>query len=179
MAHVPTVSEWMDKPPKTFRPTDDMRQAVNLLSKLETSSLPVVNDNGNMVGLLTKKDALRTIAAWSYEGIAGGTVADYMSPLRIQISPDVDLLAALRAFLECNFDCLPVTESRQLVGSLSRDKVLKGMVAWAATIDKDRDKKFSTPSEIERPSNIEEMQRVAASHTPDQLAEIFRGRLDE
>ena len=53
--------------------------------------------------------------------------------------------------------------------------VLAGMVAWATTIDVDRDKRLSTPSEIERPSNIEEMQRVAASHTHDQLGAIFRG----
>lgn len=179
MATIPTVRQWMEKPPDTFRPSDDMRRAVNFLSKSNQSALPVIGDDNQLVGLLTEKDALRTIAAWTYDGVAGGTVGDYMSPLQIRLSPDMDLLTALRAFLECNFDCLPVSQGDRLVGCLSRDDVLTGMVAWATAIDDDRDKRLTSPSEIKRPSNIEEMQRVAASHTPDQLAQIFRGSREE
>ena len=102
-----------------------------------------------------------------------------MSELKVLLAPEMDLLTALRAFLECNFSCLPVTEDNRMIGCLSRDNLLKGMVAWATAIDKDRDKRLSSPSEIDRPSSIEEMQRVAASHTPNQLAEMFRGRRGE
>jgi predicted transcriptional regulator len=152
-----------------------MGESINFLSKYEFSAMPVVDEKGALVGLLTEKDALRTIAGWTYDGVAGGTVGDYMSPLRVQLSPKMDLLTAVRAFLGCNFDCLPVIDDNRLVGCLTRDDLLQGMVAWATRIDEDRDKRISSPSEIERPSNIQEMQRVAASHTPDQLAEIFRG----
>ena len=169
----------MNKPPESFHTSGSMREAINRLARSEFSAMPVLGEHGVLVGLLTEKDALRTIAVWAYEGVAGGTVGDYMSPLTVRLTPEMDLLTALRAFLECNFHCLPVTEGAHLVGCLNRDDLLKGMVAWATAIDQDRDKRFSTPSEIERPSNIEEMQRVAASHTPNQLAEIFRGGLEE
>jgi predicted transcriptional regulator len=165
----------MDKPPEAFRQAKPMREAINFLSKSEFSAMPVTGEEGELVGLLTEKDALRTIAVWTYDGVAGGTVADYMSPLKVKLLPEMDLLTALRAFLECNFACLPVTDKGRIVGCLSRDDLLKGMVAWATAIDEDRDKKRSSLSEIDRPSNIEEMQKVAASHTPSQLAEIFRG----
>jgi predicted transcriptional regulator len=179
VADAPTVSEWMDDPPEAFRQDEPMRGAINFLSKSEFSAMPVVDDAGSLVGLLTEKDALRTIAGWTYDSVAGGTVADYMSELKVRLASDMDLLTALRAFLECNFACLPVTQGNRMVGCLSRDNLLKGMVAWATAIDEDRDKRLSSPSEIERPSSIEEMQRVAASHTPNQLVEIFRERRDK
>lgn len=179
MAEVPTVRKWMDDPPEAFLQSDPMSGAINFLSKSAFSAMPVVDDAGSLVGLLTEKDALRTIAGWTYDSVAGGTVADYMSELRVLLAPEMDLLTALRAFLECNFACLPVTEDNRMIGCLSRDSLLKGMVAWATAIDKDRDKRLSSLSEIDRPSSIEEMQRVAASHTPNQLAEMFRGRRDE
>ena len=166
----PTVREWMEGPAKTFGEGDSMRQAVNRLAKESTSAAPVVDSNGRVVGLLSEKDALRTIAHWTYDQVAGGSVGDHMSPLKVHLTPDMDLLTAVRAFLECNFACLPVIEGNRYLGQVTRDRLLKGMVAWATAIDAEQDERHRSQ---ERPSGIEEMQRVAASHTPDQLARIY------
>ncbi|MCP4202680.1 MAG: CBS domain-containing protein [bacterium] len=169
---IPRVREWMEGPTETFGEGDSMRQAVNWLAKESTAAAPVVDSQGRVVGLLTEKDALRTIAHWTYDRVAGGTVGDHMSPLRVRLAPDMDLLTAVRAFLECNFACLPVIEDERYVGQMTRDRLLQGMVAWATAIDAEQDER-QAPQSVERPSSIEEMQRVAASHTPDQLARIF------
>ena len=152
-----------------------MRDAVNWLARSSTSATPVLDSDATVVGLLSEKDALRTIAHWGYDQVAGGTVGDHMSTLRVRLTPGMDLLTALRAFLECNFSCLPVIDSDRYVGQLTRSRLLEGMVAWAAAIDIEQDVRLSAIGEAKRPSSIEEMQRVAASHTPDQLARIFGG----
>lgn len=170
----PTVREWMEGPTKTFGEDDRMRQAVNRLAKESTTAAPVVDSAGRVVGLLTQKDALRTIAHWTYDQVAGGSVRDHMSPLRVRLSPEMDLLTAVRAFLECNFACLPVINGDRYVGQLTRDRLLQGMVAWATAIDAEQDERQAASQSFQRPSSIAEMQRVAASHTPDQLARIFR-----
>jgi CBS domain-containing protein len=172
----PTIREWMKQPIRIFRMDDPMSEAIHQLAKSSVAAVPVVDADGQVVGLLSEKQALRTIAGWTYDQVAGGTVGDHMSALSIRLNPDMDLLTALRAFLECDFSFLPVMENGRLVGRLTRNDLLKGMVAWASAIDAEQDERQSTTPEIERPSSIEEMQRVAASHTPDQLAEIFSER---
>jgi len=171
----PTVREWMESPTRTFRESDSMRDAVNWLARTSTAATPVLDGDARVVGLLTEKDALRTIAHWAYDQVSGGTVGDHMSPLRIRLTPEMDLLTALRAFLECNFSCLPVIEDDRYVGQMTRSHLLEGMVAWASAIDAEHDQRASASGQTKRPSSIEQMQRVAASHTPDQLARIFSG----
>lgn len=172
--HTPTVREWMEDPTKTFGEDDSMREAVNWLAKESSAAVPVVDREGQVVGLLSEKDALRTIAHWTYDRVAGGTVGDDMSRLRVCLTPAMDLLAAVRAFLECNFACLPVLDGGRYVGQMSRARLLQGMVKWAAAIDAEQDERQAVSQSGDRPSSIEEMQRVAASHSPDQLAQLFR-----
>ena len=174
VAKTPTVREWMQQPIRILRIDDPMTKAINELAKSSVAAIPVVDTEGKVVGLLSEKEALRTIATLIYERVAGGLVADHMSALSIRLTPDMDLLTAMRGFLQCDFSFLPVIDEGRLVGRLTRNDLLKGMVAWASTIDKEQDERQSTAPEIERPSSIEEMQRVAATCTPDQLAEIFR-----
>lgn len=171
MAKTPTVREWMKQPIRILRVDDPMTEAINQLAKSSVAAIPVVDAEGKVVGLLSEKEALRTIATWIYEQVAGGFVADHMSALSIRLTPEMDLLTAMRGFLQCDFPFLPVIDEGRLVGRLTRNDLLKGMVAWASAIDEEHDERQST---IKRPSSIEEMQRAAATCTPDQLAEIFR-----
>ena len=101
-------------------------------------------------------------------------MGNYMSPLEVMVTPDMDLLTAARAFLECDFACLPVMDGDHLVGRLVRHDVLKGIEKWATEINKERESRLTTTPEHERPTAIEELQKVAASHKRKQLSQIFR-----
>lgn len=174
MIDTPRVRDWMKKPEQTLHASDSMREAIGRLARTSFPAIPVLDDTGRVVGLLSEKDALRTIAHWAYDGVAGGTVGDRMSPLEVQVTSEMDLLTAMRAFLECHFVCLPVIDDDRLVGRLHRHDVLKGLVEWALAIDAERDARMSRSQEHERPTAIEFIQRVAATHSREQLARIFR-----
>jgi len=174
MARTPIVRDVMGRSTRAFRTDDPMKEAMHDLARSPFPALPVVDDFGKVVGALSEKDCLRTVSQWAYEGISGGTVGDYMSDLEIVIHPDMDLLKAARAFLECNFSCLPVTDDDRLAGFIHRHDVLKGIDRWANAIDRERELRLKSTSGHERPSAIEQMQKVAGSHTREQMSQVFR-----
>jgi predicted transcriptional regulator len=174
MAKIPTVRDVMGKSTRCLGLDDPMGAAMHDLARSPFAALPVVDNDSCVVGVLSEKDCLRTVCQWSYEGISGGTVGDHMSPLDIRISPDMDLLTAARAFLETNFSYLPVTEGDRLAGFLRRHDVLKGIDRWATAIDRERELRLNTTSGHERPTAIQQMQKVAASHSREQLTQVFR-----
>jgi len=174
MVDTPIVRKLMRKAARTFRADHPMGEAMRTLARSSFAAIPVIDNEGRVVGLLSEKDCLRTITQWAYERVAGGTVSDYMSPLEVVVTPDMDVLTAARAFIECNFACLPVTDGEKLVGRLVRHDVLKGIERWASAIDKERGNRLTTTPEHERPSAIEEIQKVASSHSRGELSQIFR-----
>jgi len=174
MAQTPTVGNTMGRSTRSFRTGDPMKEAMHNLARSPFPALPVVDDVGVAVGMLTEKDCLRTVSQWAYEGVSGGTVGDHMSDLEVRITPEMDLLNAARAFLECNFSCLPVTENDRVVGFIHRHDVLKGIDRWATAIDRERELRLKTTSGHERPSAIQHMQQVAASHSREQMAQVFK-----
>lgn len=174
MATTPIVRSIMKKASKTFRVDEEMAPCMSVLARSSFAAIPVVNEEGQVVGVLSEKDVLHTIIDWAYDQRAGGPVGNYMSRLEIMVTPDMDLLTAARAFLECNFSCLPVLENDRLVGRVTRHDVLKGMEKWATEINKERASRLKQSSPHERPSAMEEIQKVAASHSREQMMQIFR-----
>ena len=174
MATTPIVKSVMGKSTQAFRLADPMKEAMHDLARSPFPALPVVDDLGVVVGMVSEKDCLRTVSQWAYEGISGGTVGDHMSGIEVQVTPEMDLLNAARAFLECNFSCLPVTENDRLVGFIHRHDALKGIDQWATAIDRERELRLNTTSGHERPSAIQHMQKVAGSHTREQMSQVFK-----
>ena len=174
MAVTPIIRNAMGRSTRAFKTADPMKEAMHDLARSPFPALPVVDDLGVVVGMLSEKDCLRTVSQWAYEGISGGTVADHMSEIEVRITPEMDLLNAARVFLECNFSCLPVTENDRLVGFIHRHDVLKGIDRWANAIDRERELRLTTTSGHERPSAIQHMQKVAASHSREQMSQVFK-----
>jgi CBS domain-containing protein len=173
MAKTPIVRDIMKKAARTFQVSEEMAPCMSILARSSFPAVPVLDEESHVAGLLTEKDVLRTIIAWAYEERAGGPVSNYMSPLNVAVTPDMDLLTAARAFLECDFSCLPVLDGDKLVGRVTRHDVLKGMEKWATEINKERAKRMKG-SPCERPSAMGEIQKVAASHNREQMEQIFR-----
>lgn len=176
MVEVPTVRKCMKPTKKVLKANDDMRTAMQLLIGEHFSTIPVVDDQKHVVGILSEKDCLRTICRWANEQIAGGSVGDHMSPVTHTVKPDMDLLATAAEFLACNFVSLPVVEGGRLVGDISRQDVLTGVRDWHQAQDEELERLHAAKSGHERPSTIAEMQRTLGSHTREQLASIFKSR---
>jgi CBS domain-containing protein len=170
----PTVGDVMRKPSRTFKMDQSMPEAAGIIARSPVAAMPVVDDNGRVVGLLTEKDCLRAVGRWAYEGISGGVVKDYMSELTTRLTPQMDLLSASLAFSECNFSCIPVMEDDQVVGRLHRHELLNALERWATEINKELEDRVTATPDHKRPSAIPHMLKVVGSATREQITQIFR-----
>lgn len=58
----PTVQEVMTRDPVTMRPQDDLAAVVHLMLGSGIRSVPIVDDDGELVGIVTRQDVLRAVA---------------------------------------------------------------------------------------------------------------------
>lgn len=57
------VEEFMTAAPQTIRARDALSQAADQMADARVGALPVVDDDGELVGLISETDALRALAA--------------------------------------------------------------------------------------------------------------------
>ncbi len=100
MAKTPIVKKFMKKASRTFNENEEMAPCMSVLARSSFAAIPVVNDDNQVVGMLTEKDVIRTVINWAYDQRAGGSVGNYMSSLEVIVTPEMDLLTAARAFME-------------------------------------------------------------------------------
>jgi len=170
----PTVRDIMRKPSRTFEMTLPMPEAAGIIARSPFAAVPVVDENGQVVGLLTEKDCLMAVGRWAYEGISGGEVKDFMSKISAHLTPQMDLLSASLAFGECNFSCLPVMEDDRVVGRLERHELLTALERWATEINKELADRVTASPDHKRPSAIPHMLKVVGTATREQVSQIFR-----
>jgi len=126
------VRDYMTESLITFRPETDLFRAINQLLEYRISGSPVINEKGELVGLLSEVDCLRAILTLTYhEEEKGGVVGDYMTRQVETIEHDADIIAASKIFTENGRRRLPVIHEGKLVGQISRRDVLRAVEEFA------------------------------------------------
>ena len=120
------VATIMTSGPTTTSPEASLDQALETMSAGTFRHLPVVDDGGNLVGILSEKDCLRLFANAAFNQLPGGDVQHYMSTELTTIEPDADIFRAAGVFLQNTYHRLPVLENDKLIGLISRRDVLEG-----------------------------------------------------
>lgn len=126
MATMLTVRDIMTKTPVTLKPDMTIEQAIDVLLKYKISGATVVDDQKQVIGVLSEKDCLRVFANGAFNMLPGARVSEYMSREVMTISPDADLFTVAGLFISQPFRRLPVIENGQLIGQVSRRDVLAG-----------------------------------------------------
>lgn len=119
------VKDYMTASLVTFKPATDVLQAIHLLMENGISGAPVVDNLGNLVGMLSEKDCLKVALEASYNDGYGGTVSDYMTPEVVTVDADASVLDVAQMFIKAPYKRYPVVEDNRLVGQISRRDVLR------------------------------------------------------
>ena len=122
-----SVKDIMAKNLLTFTPDTNVIAAIKSLVEHKYSGAPVVDESGNLVGILSEMDCLETIIQNSYYSDAGGCVGDFMSTNLVTVNPEMGIVDLAQFFQKKHFRRLPVIENEQLVGQVSRRDVLKAL----------------------------------------------------
>ncbi len=127
MKRVSLVSDYMTRDLVTLTPDTEINRAMNQLLDNEISGAPVLDANGALVGVLSKKDCLKAAMDASYYRSWGGTVEAHMSTDVQTLDAGMDVLAAASAFVNSTYRRFPVMEDGRLVGQISRADALRAM----------------------------------------------------
>ncbi len=148
-----TVADVMSRDPIVVKPETPLNEAVQILAQRRISGLPVVNDAGKLVGIISETDLM-----WQETGVTppayimfldsviylqnpatyerdlhkalGQTVGEVMSKNSITVSPDKTVREAAKLMQDHNVHRLPVLDSEgQVIGILTRGDVIRAMAA--------------------------------------------------
>lgn len=121
------VRDYMAGSLVTFRPDMDVLDAIQSLVKHRISGAPVVNDRGELVGVLSDLDCTKVALDAGYYGDAGGPVAEYMSTPAETVDAEMNIIDLAKKFQDTGFRRFPVLERNRLVGQISRRDVLRAL----------------------------------------------------
>jgi CBS domain-containing protein len=105
----------------------DILRAAHKLIRNGISGAPVVDANGELVGILTERDCMRVALQAEYHAMPGGPVKKFMSGDPKWVTPEDSILDVAQAFIDGRFHRYPVVENGRLVGIISRRDVMRAM----------------------------------------------------
>ncbi|MBT8117974.1 MAG: CBS domain-containing protein [Gammaproteobacteria bacterium] len=124
-----TARDYMSATLVTFTPDTDIHAAINQLIEKRISGAPVVDKQGNLVGILSEKDCLQTALHASYHGESAGTVAEYMHGEVKTVDAEASIADVAAMFIRDDYRRYPVMSDNRLVGQISRRDVLRALEA--------------------------------------------------
>lgn len=151
---IATVADIMERDPVTVTPETPVEAVIRLLQEHAVPGLPVVNEGGRCVGIVTEADLVISeedadLHLPHFLNLFGGmvfveplkrfegrlrkafasTVADMMTPDPVTIEASATAHEAAREIAEGGHNRLPVVEHGQLVGVVTRVDVLQALAA--------------------------------------------------
>ena len=147
-----TVAEIMDADPVTVTPEASVEHVVRLFKENEVPGLPVVNDGGRCVGIITENDLVipdeeGDLHLPHYIQLFGGiiyleplhrfedrlrkalasTVSDMMTADPVMVEADADVEEAAKLIAKHRHNRLPVSDHGRFVGVVTRLDVLEAL----------------------------------------------------
>lgn len=105
----------------TAKTNDRLEDIIPALNRV--SGLPVVDANGRVIGVISRKDIIRVRRA---EGSLRAPVADHMTSPALTVGPKVSVRQAAKIMLQHKIRRLPVVDKNgQAMGLLSRSDIFK------------------------------------------------------
>ncbi|HSN81886.1 MAG TPA: CBS domain-containing protein [Polyangiales bacterium] len=123
-----SIRDFMVVNPVVLAPDTDLLDAVRVLVDRRISGAPVVDERGNLVGVLTEGDFLKAALVAGYQGERGGRVAEYMTREVEAVHANDSLLDVAMRFVETKYRRFPVVEDNRLVGIVGRRDVLRAII---------------------------------------------------
>jgi CBS domain-containing protein len=129
LARIPIESEWIDNYKTveqfmttdlfTVTPEDAVELAANLMHWKHIRHVPVEDNKGQLVGIISHRDLLEVFAAGRSDPASATPVREIMRTDLISIGPETPTLEALYLMRDKNIGCLPVVDKKQLVGMIT------------------------------------------------------------
>lgn len=119
--HPPTARDLMSSPVRSIRPETTIAEAQRILLRYGHSGLFVVDAQGELVGIISRRD----LDVALHHGFSHAPVKGYMTTNMKIITPETTLPEIESLMVTYDIGRLPVLENEQLVGIVTRTDVLR------------------------------------------------------
>jgi CBS domain-containing protein len=139
----------------TVRPDTDVANAVKLLAEHDVSALPVVDGEGNLLGILSEADLIHRAEIgtekhrpWWLEAVTGAStlaeefakshgkkVGEVMTSGAISVSEDTPLSEIATLFERKRIKRVPVVKDGKLIGIVSRANLIQALATVVGRMD--------------------------------------------
>lgn len=146
------VRDIMTHAPITVRPDTEITQAAKILIEKGINGLPVVNEEGDLVGIICQSDLISQQKKFpiptfftlldgfiptttgrqlekEVKKITAVTVDQAMTPDPVTVSPDDDISTLAGLMVDKNYHTIPVVENGRIIGVVGKEDVLKTITA--------------------------------------------------
>ena len=132
------VQDLMTPEPETLGPSSSVADLLDLIHDRNIRHVPVVDDDGELVGIVSHRDVLRNALATSQvdlpltlrdEVLQTRTVDTVMTDDVITVEANDPLAEAAALMLENKIGCVPVLEGSRLVGILTESDFVRHVSA--------------------------------------------------
>jgi CBS domain-containing protein len=106
---MPKCREVMTKDPASCAPTDTVIQAAQLMKQHDVGSVPVVESDKRLVGIVTDRDLVVKVLA-AGRGVEQATVKEAMTPNPASCREDDDLEQAMKLMKERQVRRMPIVD---------------------------------------------------------------------
>src|SRR5690625_937260 len=125
-----TVKDYMSTNLITLSPDTYVRETTKIVLDNSITGAPVIDDDGNIIGLIDDKHCQRIVVDTLYHNkpIMSHTAREYMSNVRRTININTEILEVANIFLTTPFKrMLVVDDDGKLRGNISRRDILRAI----------------------------------------------------
>lgn len=125
------VKDYMTKKLITFRPDQPMSEVIAILTEKNISGGPVIDEEGNLVGVISEGDCLKEVVRGKYNNSPNhnGVVASHMTRDVKTVRPDLNIFELAQLFLELKLRRFPVMSEGKLLGQISQRDVMRAVLS--------------------------------------------------
>ena len=123
--HRALVRDYMNTRVHTVRADQDVVEVVCDFVKRHVTGAPVVDERGNLLGMLSDTDCIGAAMKAGYDPQWRGTVAEFMTTDVETVNAEDSVMSVAERFMTRRYRRFPVVQDNQLVGLISRLEVLR------------------------------------------------------
>jgi CBS domain-containing protein len=116
-----SLEKLMTRDVVTVGSTADLYEAIRLMSDGNITGLPVVDEDGKLVGVVTEKDVMEWLLATEN---TDGQVQDCITTDVVSFDVNDSLLDVIRCLVEKDFRRVPLESEGKLAGVVSRSDII-------------------------------------------------------
>jgi CBS domain-containing protein len=124
-----TVADYMTKHVVTVTKDSNVLDGIKKLLSHKITCVPVVDEQGHLVGLFSEKDSIKVFLESVYNQGMAGKISDFMTTSVISVDADSSIVELAEKFEHSSVRSFPVFDNGRFVGIISRTDVLKALTS--------------------------------------------------